>query len=367
MRLILLGLILLLVGATQTAIADTVVRTGDSVSITNEQNVGGNFYAIGNSVVVSGDSSEDLTMIGGRVRTDGAVSGDVLVVGITTEIAGTVAGDVRVVSGEVTVSGSISGDLVVLGGSVELLSNAYVGGDILMYVGRVLVDGVVIGDVLGRMEVLQVNGQIDGDIDVTVNSLQLGDRATIGSDVTYTSAELLVQALNSSIAGTIIRNDPVSVTEITSIARFVWLLATLLVAVMVWYFLSRQTLVRTVNRTATHTARAMIVGVIALLAIPLAIIVCTISYVGVLLAATLLFGLLACLLLALVAAPALIGWYMARVLQQASTVSPVTLGLGSLVLTLLLLVPYVGIILVSLMVIAILGSLIELLVRGNRV
>ena len=47
--------------------------------------------------------------------------------------------------------------------------------------------------------------------------------------------------------------------------------------------------------------------------------------------------------------------------------SPVTLGLGSLVLTLLLLVPYVGIILVSLMVIAILGSLIELLVRGNRV
>jgi len=31
-------------------LADTTVRTGDQVSVTNEQNVAGNFYAVGNSV-----------------------------------------------------------------------------------------------------------------------------------------------------------------------------------------------------------------------------------------------------------------------------------------------------------------------------
>ena len=55
-------------------VANTVVRTGDQVSMTNEQNVAGNFYAVGNSVVMSGDSNQDLTMIGGKVRLDGSVA-----------------------------------------------------------------------------------------------------------------------------------------------------------------------------------------------------------------------------------------------------------------------------------------------------
>ena len=46
-------------------------------------------------------------------------------------------------------------------------------------------------------------------MDVTVNQLTLGDKAVVDGNIHYISSLLATQALNATIGGDLVRNDPV--------------------------------------------------------------------------------------------------------------------------------------------------------------
>ena len=349
------------------AAASTVVRTGDQVSMTNEQNVEGNFYAVGNSVVISGESSQDVTMIGGKTRLDGSVLQDVLAIGVSVLIDGPVAGDVRVLGGDVTISSAIAGDLVVVGGVVEVLSSGSVGGDILTYAGSVTVGGPVTGDVLGQVDQLNVNSTISGNIDVGVSEFFLGETAVVAGSVTYTSSNLVTQAFNASVAGDTLRNDPVYMGSENQLMTTGLLFLVVLLSSFVWYFLSRSTLARSTERTLQNLPRSAITGVVAFLVLPLIIAVLAISYLGLFIAVICFFGYVTLLLLACAAVPAVVGQLGLRLFSQPhSKLSPLSLVVGSVVCSGVILFPVVGIFIVFFAIITVFGGLVESIIRASR-
>ena len=348
-------------------VANTVVRTGDQVSMTNEQNVAGNFYAVGNSVVISGDSSQDVTMIGGKTRLDGSVAQDVLAVGVSVLIDGPVAGDVRVLGGDVTVSSAIAGDLVVVGGVVEVLSSGSVGGDILSYAGSVTVGGPVTGDVLGQMDQLNINTTIAGSVSVGVSELALGDAAVVEGDVKYTSGNLVTQAFNASVAGDIIRNDPVFVSGTNQLQTIGVTFLIVLLSSFVWYFLSRSTLARSTEHTLRNLPRSAITGVVALFILPLIIGVLAISYLGLFVAVICFFGFITLLLLACAALPAVVGQLALRLFNQPhGRLSPLSLVVGSVICSGIVLFPMFGLFVVFFATVVVFGGLVESIIRVSR-
>jgi len=348
-------------------VANTIVRTGDQVTVTNEQNVIGNFYAIGNSVVMSGDSAQDLTMIGGKVRLNGTVAQDVLAVGVSVLIDGPVSGDVRVLGGDVTVSSAITGDLVVVGGVVELLSSGSVGGDILAYAGTVSVGGTVGGDVLGQIEQLTVNSAVAGDVDTAVATLILGDAAVVEGLVRYTSSTLLTQSFNATVVGDIIRNDPAYVGSVSSIQTIGLAFLIVLLSSFVWYFLSRSTLSLVTTKTIMHLPRSAITGVIALFVVPLIVGVLLLSYLGSFVALVCLFGYITLLLLACAALPGVVGQLVLQACNQPHEhLSPLTLLAGSVVCCAVVLLPVVGLFALVFAVVIVFGGLVESVIRASR-
>jgi|AntRauTorcE11897_2_1112592.scaffolds.fasta_scaffold11795_3 hypothetical protein len=348
-------------------LADTTVRTGDQVSVTNEQNVAGNFYAVGNSVVMSGDSNQDLTMIGGKVRLDGSVAQDVLAVGVTVLIDGPVAGDVRVVGGDVTISSAIAGDLVVVGGVVEVLSSGSVGGDILSYARSVTVNGPVIGDVLGQIDQLTINAAVTGGIDVGVTEFTLGDAAAVEGTVRYTSSNLVTQAFNASIGGDIIRNDPVYIGGGSQLQTIGIIFLVVLLSSFVWYFLSRSTLARSTEHTLKNVPRSAVTGVVALFVLPLIIAVLAVSYLGIFVAIICFFGYVTLLLLACAALPAVVGQLVLRLFNQPYTkLSPLSLVVGSVTCSAIVLFPMIGVFVVFFAAVVVFGGLVESIIRVSR-
>ena len=349
------------------AIASTVVRTGDQVSMTNEQNVAGNFYAVGNSVVISGASSQDVTMIGGKTRLNGSVAQDVLAVGVTVLIDGPVAGDVRVLGGDVTVSGAIGGDLVVVGGVVEVLSSGSVSGDILTYAGSVTVGGPVTGDVLGQMDRLTINAAITGDVDVRVGEFVLDEDAAVTGTIKYVSAKLLTQALNATVTGDTLRNDPVYVGSENQLWTTGLVFLIILLSSFVWYFLSRSTLTRSTEHTLANLPRSAVTGVIAFFVLPLIIAVLTISYLGLFVAIICFFGYITLLLLACAIVPALVGQLVMRLLNQPHhKLSPISLVVGTLICGGVFLFPVVGIFVLLFAIIIAFGGLVESIIKVSR-
>jgi len=352
--------------ATQ-AVASTVVRTGNQVSMTNEQNVVGNFYAVGNSVVISGESSQDVTMIGGKTRLNGSVAQDVLAVGVSVLIDGPVAGDVRVLGGDVTVSSAIAGDLVVVGGVVEVLSSGSVGGDILTYALDVTVGGPVAGDVLGQAERLSINSSVSGDIDVGVGELFLGETAVIDGSVTYTSSQLITQAFNANVGGDTLRNDPVYLGGENQLWTIGTLFFVVLLSSFVWYFLSRRTLARSTEYTLKNLPRSAITGTVAFLVIPLIIAVLAVSYIGSFIAIICLFGYITLLLLACAAVPAVVGQLGLRIFNQPNaSLSPLSLLIGSIICSGIVLFPVIGLFIVMFAIIIVFGGLVESIIRVSR-
>jgi len=348
-------------------LANTVVRTGDQVAMTNDQSVEGNFYAVGNSVVISGDSSQDVTMIGGKVRLDGTVAQDVLAVGVSVLIDGPVAGDVRVLGGDVTVASAITGDLVVVGGVVEILSSGSVGGDVLSYAGSVSLGGPVTGDVLGRMDQLSISTSVAGDVDVGVSEFTLTDTAVIEGTVTYTSSNLLIQAFNANVVGDTVRNDPVYIGGANQLQSIGLVFLIVLLSSFVWYFLSRSTFTLSTERTLRNLPKSAITGVVTFCVLPLIIIVLSISYLGLFVAAICLFGFVTLLLLACAALPGVVGQLALRIFNQPnSRLSPLSLVVGSVICSGILLFPTAGLFIVLFAVLVVLGGLVESIIRASR-
>ena len=206
MKHIIWGCLLLLLPL-QLVLANTVVRSGETVTLAENQSIEGSFYVVGGTVALSGKVTGDTTVIGGNVTIGGEVTEDLAVLAGTVNIQSPVKEDVRIVAGQVTITENIDGDLVVVGGKVNISSKATIKGDVLFYGGELIMEGAIEGKLLGSSESIRVDGSVKEGIDVTVSALTLGEQANVTGDVSYTSDTDVVRAPNVTVTGSLVKND----------------------------------------------------------------------------------------------------------------------------------------------------------------
>lgn len=344
--------------------ARTVVRTGDSVSVAEGQLIEGDFYTAAGKINVSGEVEKDMIAAGGQLTINGSVGDDALFLAAQTDIYGTIGDDLRVIGGSVTIAEPVVGDVFVIAGQVDILSTASVGGDVLVYGGEVTIEGPVGGDVLGTVDLLRIDSVVAGDIDVTVGQLTLGDRATVEGAVKYVSNELLIQALNATVVGDIVRNDPVLPGNEASVRNALVPILMLLFSVLAWFLISRRTLNLVVARALTKSPRPILLGFLTVFFAPLAIGVLIISMIGTFVGFIGVLAYLLVVMLSMVSLSAVIGQLLMRTFNHPSAnLSLLTLCVGVSVVGVLMLLPYIGqVILVTALLVTV-GAMMDVMLR----
>mgnify|MGYP003451902824 FL=1 len=347
--------------------ARSVVRSGERVTVAEDQLIEGDFYVAGSVVNLSGEVSDDLLTLAGTVTVNGAVGADALLIAPTVDIHGTVGDDLRIVGGSIIIAEPVMGDVFVFGGTVEILSTASIAGDLIIFASEVEINGQVDGNILGQANVLRIDAPVKGSVDVTVGALTIGDKASIEQNLKYTSSVQLTRAQNATVGGEVLRNDPVFEPTKAGIESFILPFLALLFSVALWYLLARRMLNRVVARALAPSVRPVMTGTVVMLLAPFAISVLLVSVLGLLAGMVLLFGYILFLIIALIASSAVMGQLViSTVKKDMNQVSLLSLIVGSLLLAGCFVVPIVGPLVLIGFLLLTFGSVVDLLLRANR-
>ncbi|MFB6251524.1 MAG: polymer-forming cytoskeletal protein [Halobellus sp.] len=237
-------------------------------------------------------------------------------------------GPLEAAAGSVIIAGTVEGDVEAAAGSVLVTDTGRVTGSVDAAAGSVIVEGVVEGDVTagsaafelregarigGALEAgsadVRLDGTVDGDATVSAETFAVGPNASIGGSLTYDAATATI-AGGATVAGEVIRDENLSLAgpdvfgsgggggaSLPTIPAWVGPLYGALTNLLLGGVLllaapafSR----RVVSESTTRTLRSLGIGLLALIATPIALLILLITIVGIplSLAGFLVFGLL---------------------------------------------------------------------------
>ncbi|GAA5228545.1 hypothetical protein [Paeniglutamicibacter antarcticus] len=319
---LLIGFLVLFAGSTAAVAAPTPTpsATNDSegphfysdLSIDVSDTVDGDVYASGQSVTISGN-----------------VTGDVIAAAQTITITGTVDGNVRLAGQNVTISGDVSRSATIFAGSIIVTKTGQLGNDLVGATSDLKISGVVGRDLMASVERLSIDGNVGGN-------------ATYYSDTE-------AQIAQGAVDGAVERVAPPQTTSQapSPSASFVsWSLGLLyaLVALSLVTLFVGLLFPRWLSRVTSHLIpspwKALLVGFLAAIAVPVALLVLLVTIIGAPLALT---GLL--VWIALTLATFVYGaFYIGRLLFRGNQPPVLKSFIGGLILITALHIPWLNIV-----------------------
>ena len=154
----------------------SVATAADSVraGISNDRVIAGG------SVRQSEPVDGDMIGVGGNVDVMASVKGDAVLGGGDVRVRDNVQQDLYAVGGNVRVDAAIGGSARLAGGNVEIAPNASIGRNLSVAGGTVDIRGPVGGNVEVASGDVTIDSAIAGDVKVAAGSLELGPHASIG-------------------------------------------------------------------------------------------------------------------------------------------------------------------------------------------
>jgi len=280
------------------------IVTTDIFIVREQDPITEDVYVASQSGQVEGMIDGDLVIFTGDLTISGVVTGDVIAVssGVVRVTAdGDVRGSVRATAREVVVDGAVGDDVAAAAIAVELGDDGSVGRDLIAFGATLDVAGSVGRDVRGRVANVTISGVVGNDVDMTVSRMGITAGAVVGGDVLYHSAGEASISEEATITGQTVRlaSSPNFIYGIIlTLANIVSLLAFIVLGfVLLWLF--RHTSSAAVSAAWKRPVRSLLVGVVAVVAAPLLVVLFAATLVGLPLA----LALAALVVFALVAGP----------------------------------------------------------------
>lgn len=258
-------------------------RSGNTVKLGSTEQITGDTYVAARAFTLDGSISGDLTVVAANARIRGSVDGTLTLLAGRATIAANIGGSVRVGGGKVTVTGNVAGDLVVAGGQVEITQGARIEGDLIAAAGTVDVRGTVNGDARGISSNATFSGTVSGDVSIETSRLTVEGATRINGGLDYSSANDADIDGNAQVRNGIEQSGKVpwaagdrGPSLFSPVLRVVWALiaGTLMIAIAP----------RFAAATARHGSgilQSIGVGILAVLALPVVIVLLTVTIIGI--------------------------------------------------------------------------------------
>lgn len=322
----------------------------DPTRVDEGQVVNSTLFVSGRELQMAGEIEGDYICVGQNVTISGRVQGDVICAAQNIRLTGTVDGDVRLAGQTVSVSGPTAGSLSVAAQSVQLSRTASVGRDASLAVTDARLDGTVGRDVQAVAEQLTIANTVGRNVKIQVDALSLASGANIGGAVNYTSERELQRNADAQVAGTVDRQQPQpqQASGPSGWLAAVWILSmvSLLATSMLLVWAFPRQFSRLSDVAWRQPALAVLIGFGVSVIMPAAIIVLALTVIGLPLA--LLAGLL--WLLVLFMSGPVAAYLLGRLLLQNRYRPWQVMLAGSVLLIILYAIPFLNVIVMSLVV-----------------
>ena len=317
--------------------------------------------------VIDGDVDGDLISWSRSLTVNGHVKGDIIGGGELCTVNGTVDGNIRATCQTLKIAGTVGKNLMAWCGDINLDPKGKVGGTATLGGGDIDLDGHIGGDLLAGFRTLDLNGSIGGNVRIQGRRLTIGSGAEIAGTTKFKGANPADVAPGAKLGSPVefirLEHGPDRTSPryywhqaLHWGASFVFGLVLLLLAPGFFY---------DVTNACKKVGPTSGLGVLFLLALPVSAILICITIVGIPvgIAALLLYAI------AIYSAQVFVGtWLGEKILGAAVGFGP-TLGrlaLGLALIRVVRLIPYLGVLVASVVVIWGLGALVLTLYRYMR-
>ena len=317
--------------------------------------------------VIDGDVDGDLIAWSRNITVNGHVKGDVLGWGQLVTVNGTVDGNLRTFCQMLTIFGTVRKNAMAWSGDVNLDQKGKIGGSVTLGAGDGELNGSIGGDVLAFIGGLEIDGPIGGNVRVRAGHLSIGSEAVIAGTTKYEGNNMAEVAAGAKLANPIEFTRHKRGPDRTSPryyrhqillwgAGFIFGLVLLLVAPGFFY---------DVTNACKKVASASGMGVLCLIAFPVAAVLVCVTIVGIPVGITALF----LYLIALYSTQVFVGaWLGERILGTGvgfgPTLGRLALGLG--IIRVIRVIPYLGALVGAIVIVWGLGALVLTLYRYMR-
>ncbi len=332
----------------------------------------GNSYAMGVSVVLTAPVAGDFSALGGSVITAAPVTGDDLILAGSVRSRSSVAGDLRCVAGSIDISKPVAGDLVAVGLSVQDSGRA--SGSVFV----VALDATLASGASGPVTVYGNNISLAGDFsgDVTVVSsghLALAPGTVIHGKLSYEAPDMAAIPASATVVGGVAYTNASYLPDLgtSRLLAFVsigfFLIARIIGALILAGLLAglfpkfAESLIDRVQESRPRSRLlVLLLGFAVLVATPIVIVLLMLTFVGVGLALLILVLYLLLALLAIVYAGILVGGLLTQIVMKHEQVLWHDGVIGMAILSLVALVPFIGLPIVFLLALFAAGSLLQM-------
>ncbi|MEK7553916.1 MAG: hypothetical protein AAB517_00960 [Patescibacteria group bacterium] len=368
-RTIIIFLIALLLPASVTAVrAPSSFSAGKSLIVDGSS--AGNSYAAGFSVVRTASVAGDFLALGGSVVTASPVSGDEFLLAGSVNSRASVGGDFRAVGWSINIEEPIAGDLVALGFSVR--DSGIAKGNVFIVAANVTMTNGSAGPVTIYGNNISLSGDFANNVNiVAIGRVALAASTTISGKLSYQAPEPALIPESATIAEGIeytnasyLPNAGTSrLLAVISIGFFLFvriLGALILAGLLAGLFprLAEAVAERAYTARPSRILLTILLGFAVFIVTPVLFLILALTFVGLGLALLLLVSYFFVVLASLAYAGILLGSLFSRRYMSRETVLWHDGVFGMLALSLITLVPYIGVFIVLLLTMFTSGALL---------
>lgn len=340
------------------------VHIGEDFFLKGSEKTTDDVYTVGSSTLFSGRVGGDATALGGTVLGNGDIAGDALFVGKRLTLRGTTTDDARLLGGRVFLEGRVGDDAVLLGGTVAVLPSASVGGDLYAVGDEVAVEGKVAGNARIAAREARIAGTVRGNVEVW-GDVAVGSSASIGGDFIYHAKHEITISPGATLSGRVLfvregaggRVFPFKRDLLSGFFSLQLLMQLLLGFLLL--FLMRERLEETLADMLSCFWPRVLRGALLLVLLPIAGVLLMGSIIGIPVALLLFAFLIMGGIVGTAVSGVMVGLFLEKTVFKRPlfpvTYRPVLLGI--LLLSLISVLPYVGLVANAMLLLAAFGSL----------
>ena len=318
-------------------------RNGASVEISKDETVKGDLYFTGQQLSVDGTVDGDLYVWAQEATIRGHVTGDVFIFVQTARIDGQVDGSVRGFCNNVTISGTVDRSLMAWAQVIHVDNRGSVGRSVTSFSQTLSIDGKVARDIFVRNQSTRIAGTIGGNVNEKGETLTIEESAQVNGTFKFEGDKEPIVSKSAKLASPVQYTHHVKKREEFSKHSALW--AGLLAAAFVLFGLVLFRVMPQFSLDSTRSAEsygaALGLGVLVMFAVPIAALICCITFVGLFVGLSTFVLWLIALYAAQTVVGAVIGqWILGRTTDIWGRIG--RMALGVLIIRAITLIPHLG-------------------------
>ena len=268
------------------------IKSGNTVTVDSNQSVDSSLFVNGKTVTIAGTVKGDIYCLGTDVIISGNVNGDVMCLSQNISISGKVEGNVRLVSQNVNISGRITGSSSVFSQTLSADKSSSVTKDMMALVSGATLNGMIGRDSGLLAQNVSVNGSVGRNVKGQIDNLTVGSNGHIWGNVDYASKNDIYKENGARIDGTVTKNTPkqmnVSAPLVSRFSLFLYVFVALNIVSLLLALLFPKALESVTAEAQKKPAQTLAYGIGSSFVVPAAILLATLTVIGIPLAGILL-------------------------------------------------------------------------------